>query len=121
MSECVVVNHPTVPQIYAHAKSQLPGLEESISAGDFKPLKLWLNEHIHKLGSLPPSGDDLMLQVRTRVHAGACLCSTLLESAIQLYRATYVHPCRLQVTGSKLDPSVFLAYLKSKYSELYGL
>lgn len=37
-------------QIYEHAKLSIPNLEQSIAQGDFKPLRLWLNEHIHRLG-----------------------------------------------------------------------
>jgi carboxypeptidase Taq len=50
-------------------------------------LQAWLNENIHKLGSLPPSGDDLMKKV----------------------------------TGAPLQPSLFLNYLKTKYTDLYKL
>jgi carboxypeptidase Taq len=50
-------------QIFEHAKQQLPGLEKQIAAGEFKPLKEWLNEHIHAKGSLHASGDDLMAAV----------------------------------------------------------
>lgn len=50
-------------QIYAHAQAQLPGLEDSIKAGDFSALKQWLNREVHALGSLPSSGDELMERV----------------------------------------------------------
>jgi len=50
-------------QIYKHAATQIPNLEEEIAKGNFKPLKEWLNEKLHKLGSLHPSGDDLMTAV----------------------------------------------------------
>lgn len=42
------------------AKDDLPSLESDIAAGKFSSLKSWLNEKIHKSGSLHPSGDDLM-------------------------------------------------------------
>lgn len=42
------------------AEKDLPSLEADIAAGEFSGLKLWLNEKIHKIGSLHPSGDDLM-------------------------------------------------------------
>lgn len=74
-------------QIYFHAKKCVPGLEERIAAGDFAPLKSWLNENIHKLGSLHNSGDELMVAA----------------------------------TGAPLDPSIFLGYLRDKYTKLYGL
>lgn len=47
----------------------------------------WLNERVHRLGSLHPSGDELMTAV----------------------------------TGSPLQPQVFLSYLRAKYSKLYKL
>lgn len=74
-------------QIYEHAKQQLPELEQQVAAGNFTPLREWLNEHIHRKGSLHPSGDALMTAV----------------------------------TGNALQPQVFLAYLRSKYSKLYKL
>ncbi|KAG2487712.1 hypothetical protein HYH03_013711 [Edaphochlamys debaryana] len=74
-------------QIYAAASKAIPDLEAKIQAGDFKPLKAWLNEQIHSLGSLHASGDELMTHV----------------------------------TGGPLDPSVFLAYLTKKYTDLYKL
>ncbi|KAF6265951.1 putative carboxypeptidase [Scenedesmus sp. NREL 46B-D3] len=74
-------------QIYAHAKQQLPDMERQVAAGDFKELREWLNEHIHRQGSLHPSGDALMTAV----------------------------------TGNALQPQVFLAYLRTKYSKLYKL
>eukprot|EP00878_Enallax_costatus_P001574 GHUV01001725.1.p1 GENE.GHUV01001725.1~~GHUV01001725.1.p1 ORF type:complete len:544 (+),score=156.71 GHUV01001725.1:74-1705(+) len=74
-------------QIYEYAKQQLPELEQQIQQGNFKPLREWLNENIHRKGSLYPSGDELMQAV----------------------------------TGSALKPQTFLAYLRSKYGQLYKL
>ena len=62
-------------------------MEKEIAAGDFKPLRNWLKEKIHQVGSLHPNGDELMKAV----------------------------------TGSPLDPSVFLKYLRTKYTALYKL
>ncbi|KAK9815482.1 hypothetical protein WJX72_004432 [[Myrmecia] bisecta] len=50
-------------QIYQEAKKQLPGLEDEIRAGQFGQLRGWLNEKIHKVGSLYPDGDELMRAV----------------------------------------------------------
>ncbi|GAX80590.1 hypothetical protein CEUSTIGMA_g8027.t1 [Chlamydomonas eustigma] len=74
-------------QIYLRSKDAIPGLEEQIAEGEFKHLKAWLNENIHKVGSLHTSGDELMKAV----------------------------------TGSVLDPEVFLGYIRSKYTALYSL
>ncbi len=75
------------PQIFQKAREDIPDLEKDIADGDFHHLKSWLNTKIHKVGSLYPSGDELMEAI----------------------------------TGSKLDPSVFLKYLKDKYQALYRL
>ncbi|DBA84432.1 TPA: hypothetical protein ACH3X1_006065 [Trebouxia sp. C0004] len=74
-------------QIYQTACKEIPHLEKEIAAGNFKPLRNWLKEKIHQVGSLHPNGDELMKAV----------------------------------TGSPLDPSVFLNYLRAKYTALYKL
>lgn len=74
-------------QIFNTAKKDMPDMERDLAAGKFAPLKAWLNERVHKLGSFPVSGDDLMQTV----------------------------------TGSKLDPSVYLGYLEDKYTGIYNL
>lgn len=50
-------------QIYECALASIPGLEDSIAKGEFAPLRLWLNEKIHRVGSFYPSGDELMVAV----------------------------------------------------------
>ena len=50
-------------QIYHCAKENIPELENKLSRGEFLELKEWLNEKIHKLGSLYASGDELMIAV----------------------------------------------------------
>jgi len=50
-------------QIYLCAKENIPDLENKLSRGEFLELKEWLNEKIHKLGSLYASGDELMIAV----------------------------------------------------------
>ena len=50
-------------------------------------MQAWLNAKVHHVGSLHPSGDELM---RT-------------------------------ISGSNLDPQVFLVYLRTKYTQLYKL
>jgi len=53
-------------QIFATAKQQLPDLDADIAAGRFGPLKNWLNDKIHALGSLYPTADDLLRAVTGR-------------------------------------------------------
>ncbi|KAL4418640.1 hypothetical protein ABPG77_005377, partial [Micractinium sp. CCAP 211/92] len=50
-------------QIFQAAQRELPGLSEDIAAGRFGALKAWLNEKVHKVGSLHTSGDELMKAV----------------------------------------------------------
>jgi carboxypeptidase Taq len=74
-------------QIFETAKEQIPDLDDKIRAGNFKPLKEWLNENVHALGSLYPTADDLLVKV----------------------------------TGKPLDPTIFVRYLKEKYTKIYNL
>jgi Zn-dependent M32 family carboxypeptidase len=48
-------------QIFQKATSEIPDLESKIAAGEFAPLKAWLNARIHAAGSLHASGDELMV------------------------------------------------------------
>ncbi|PSC70957.1 Carboxypeptidase Taq [Micractinium conductrix] len=50
-------------QLFKAAQVDLPTLDADIAAGNFAPLKAWLNEKVHKVGSLHPSGDELMKAV----------------------------------------------------------
>ena len=74
-------------QIFETAKEQLPDLDADICAGNFKPLREWLRVHVHELGSLYETADDLLVKV----------------------------------TGKPLDPSIFVSYLKTKYSTIYSI
>lgn len=47
-------------QIFGAAKEAIPNLDEHLAKGEFHVLKKWLNENIHKQGSLRESGDDLI-------------------------------------------------------------
>ena len=67
------------------AEKDLPSLETDIAAGNFSGLKSWLNEKIHKSGSLHPSGDDLM-----RAATGSPLDpSVFLQYLTEKYTALY--------------------------------
>jgi carboxypeptidase Taq len=50
-------------QIFAAARKDLPTLDDDIRSGKFSPLREWLREKVHKLGSLPANGDELMTAV----------------------------------------------------------
>ncbi|CAL5221981.1 g4264 [Coccomyxa viridis] len=72
-------------QIYKAAQKDVPSLEADIAAGQFSGLKSWLNERIHKSGSLHPSGDDLM-----RAATGSPLDpSVFLHYLTEKYTALY--------------------------------
>ena len=86
MFACHACNSAACPFLQAVQKD-LPDLDGEIAAGNFEPLRKWLNVKVHSKGSLYASGDELMIAA----------------------------------TGSPLDPSVFLQYLKEKYSSLYRL
>ena len=74
-------------QIFEAAKKEISNLDSDIASGNFAPLKTWLNEKVHALGSLYPTADDLLTAV----------------------------------TGKPLDPTVFIEYLKEKYSKIYKI
>lgn len=50
-------------QIFFAANKELPNLKSDIAQGKFTELREWLREKVHKRGSLPASGDDLMIAV----------------------------------------------------------
>ena len=50
-------------QLYYAALKALPDLEENVKEGNFTPVREWLREKVHRLGSLPASGDELMIAV----------------------------------------------------------
>eukprot|EP00798_Chlamydomonas_sp_ICE-L_P022485 gene22485-29611_t len=69
-------------QIYQHAKSQIPDLEDKIAKGEFKDLKAWLNENIHKVGSLYSSGDELMEAVTGKQLDPAIFLAYLTDKVV---------------------------------------
>ncbi|KAL4858840.1 Thermostable carboxypeptidase 1 [Chlorella vulgaris] len=73
-------------QIYKAAEADLPGLSDDIAAGKFGRLKLWLNEKIHKVGSLHPSGDELMKAVTGAPLDPQVFLSYLKDKYTELYK-----------------------------------
>ena len=49
-------------QLYAHYEAHVgpSAAQQQLSSGDFSPLRLWLLEEVHRRGSLPASGDELL-------------------------------------------------------------
>lgn len=72
-------------QLNQEAHRRIEGLDEQIAAGDFTALKTWLNESVHSVGSLYPSGDELM----TAVTGEPLKPSIFLEHLRSKYSAIY--------------------------------
>lgn len=73
-------------QIFATAKNELPDLEADIAAGRFGPLKGWLNDKIHALGSLYPTADDLLQAVTGKPLDPTLFIDYLKQKYAQLYK-----------------------------------
>lgn len=73
-------------QIYECAVDKIPGLEASLAKGDFTPLREWLNEHIHRLGSLYASGDELMVAVTGKPLDPQIYLSYLRKKYSEIYK-----------------------------------
>eukprot|EP00884_Botryococcus_braunii_P012398 jgi/Botrbrau1/21159/Bobra.0061s0052.1 len=73
-------------QIYQAAEKQLPGLAEDIEKGNFAPLKKWLNEKVHTVGSLYPSADDLLVAVTGQPLDPAIFLDYLTTKYRELYK-----------------------------------
>eukprot|EP00741_Cyanophora_paradoxa_P012547 tig00020614_g12124.t1 len=50
-------------QLVAQAQKEIPDLNAKLAAGEFKVLREWLKEKVHRLGSLHASGDELCAAV----------------------------------------------------------
>jgi carboxypeptidase Taq len=57
-----------------------------IASGNFAPLKLWLNEKIHRLGSLYASGDELMVAVTGKPLDPQVFLGYLKQKYTELYK-----------------------------------
>lgn len=73
-------------QIYECARANIPDLEDSIAKGEFAPLRLWLNEKIHKIGSLYTSGDELMIAVTGKPLDPQIYLSYLKQKYTEVYK-----------------------------------
>lgn len=72
-------------QLFFAAKKDLPTLDQDIEQGEFSELREWLREKVHKLGSVPPTGDDLM----TAVTGEPLNVGIFLDYLRTKYRALY--------------------------------
>lgn len=73
-------------QIFQAASNDIPDLDAKIVAGEFAPLKAWLNEKIHKVGCLYASGDELMTVVTGKPLDPAVFLEYLRNKYTQLYK-----------------------------------
>ena len=73
-------------QLFAQAKEEIPGLEDEIAQGNFAPLKQWLNEKIHTVGSLYPTADELLVAVTGKPLDPQLFIDYLKEKYSKLYK-----------------------------------
>ena len=73
-------------QIFEKAREEIPNLEESLSKGEFSPLRCWLNEKIHRVGSLHASGDELMIAVTGKALDPQVYLSYLRKKYTEIYK-----------------------------------
>lgn len=73
-------------QIFECAEASIPGLLDSLAKGEFAPLRLWLNEKIHRVGSLYASGDELMIAVTGKPLDPQVYLSYLRKKYTELYK-----------------------------------
>lgn len=72
-------------QIFAAAKEAIPNLDKHLAKGEFHVLKEWLNESIHKQGSLCESGDDLMFNLTGKHLDSALYVKYLTDKYSEIY------------------------------------
>lgn len=73
-------------QIFETAKEQIPNLDSQIESGNFTPLREWLNENIHSLGSLYPTADDLLTKVTGKPLDPQIFLNYLKEKYTAIYK-----------------------------------
>ncbi|KAF9298199.1 hypothetical protein BGZ74_009496 [Mortierella antarctica] len=72
-------------QIFAGAKEAIPGLDEHLAKGEFHVLKKWLNENVHKQGSLCESGDDLIFNLTGKHLDSSLYVQYLTDKYSEIY------------------------------------
>lgn len=73
-------------QIFTAAKAELPGLDGQIAAGEFAPLRAWLREKVHEVGSLYATADELLVAVTGRPLDPEVFLQYLREKYTTLYK-----------------------------------
>ena len=72
-------------QIYEAAGAAIPDLESKIRAGEFSPLRDWLKDEIHAVGSLYANPDDLLREVTGDALKTSPFCDYLEAKYSALY------------------------------------
>ncbi|KAG0350626.1 hypothetical protein BG005_009840 [Podila minutissima] len=72
-------------QIFAAAKEAIPGLDDHLAKGEFHVLKKWLNENVHKQGSLCESGDDLIFNLTGKHLDSSLYVQYLTDKYSEIY------------------------------------
>ena len=73
-------------QLYETALQKIPDLEQQLSKGDFKPLRAWLLDAVHRRGSFCASADELMKEVTGRPLDPNVFLEYLNKKYRELYR-----------------------------------
>lgn len=71
--------------IFQAAEREIPGLRKSIQEGKFSPLREWLREKIHTVGSLYETADELIEKVTGSKLDAACFLNYLSGKYGALY------------------------------------
>ncbi|CAM9896079.1 unnamed protein product [Ectocarpus sp. 6 AP-2014] len=72
-------------QFLEAAKLALPDLDSSLEAGNFEPLKTWLNREVHARGSLFASPDELLSEVTGDIMRPSALVEHLKSKYTEIY------------------------------------
>lgn len=75
-------------QLFEQAEIEIPDLKTKISQGEFKPLREWLREKIHKVGSKHSSLDELLLEVTGKPLDPYIYTNYLKKKYYKLYEIT---------------------------------
>ncbi|CAN0358152.1 unnamed protein product [Ectocarpus sp. 13 AM-2016] len=72
-------------QFLEAARLALPDLDSNLEAGNFEPLKTWLNREVHARGSLYASPDELLREVTGDSMRPTALVEHLKSKYTEIY------------------------------------
>ncbi|KAG8467148.1 hypothetical protein KFE25_000464 [Diacronema lutheri] len=73
-------------QLAHHMRADMPDLDAKIAAGEFGPIRAWLNERVHRHGSVPRSMDDLLERALGEPLKTKYFIAYLTDKYTELYR-----------------------------------